>query len=232
MNRISTTDRNVTGLTALFAGLLSVLMVALYFVYDGPPPVANVLGRNLITVATFIGFLVFSAGLARVLKQSRGGDAGLSGSVAVLSMAAYAVVTLVSASLEVGTPLWRPEANLDPTVDGPLSAATVLLHGPIARGLVAAFLIALTICASRTGLLGRVVRTGSIVLALANLALVPSLFFGMNPANFYAANGWGATATIGVVNMIWFAVIGAALLRGRVGRSAATAAVPVPATAR
>ncbi|MGH8881500.1 MAG: hypothetical protein ACRD0P_29810, partial [Stackebrandtia sp.] len=186
MIQISKCDRTATGLSGLASGVLSVLMVGLYFVYDGPPPAENVLARNLITVTTFIGFLIFAAGLARLLRQSRNGDAGLSGSVAVTALLTYVAVTLVSASMEVGTSLWKPDAGMDPTVDGPLAAGMVLLHGPIARGLVATFLIALTICAARTGLLRRWVLTGNIVLALVNLALVPSLFFGMDAAQFYA----------------------------------------------
>jgi hypothetical protein len=219
VSSISKSDRIVTGLSGLLGGLLSVAMVGLYFVYDGPPPTENVLARNLITVTTFIGFLMFGAGLARLLRQVHNGDSGLSGSIAVTSLLTYVAVTLVSASLETGTSLWKPDGSMDPTVDGPLASSMVLLHGPIARGLVAAFLIALTVSAARTGLLSRWVMTGGVVVALANLALVPSLFFGMNAANFYAANGWGAVASIGAINVIWFAIIGGSILARR-GRTA------------
>jgi hypothetical protein len=34
----------------------------------------------------------------------------------------------------------------------------------------------------------------------------------MNAAEFYAANGWGAVASIGLINVIWFAIIGGSLL--------------------
>jgi hypothetical protein len=37
----------------------------------------------------------------------------------------------------------------------------------------------------------------------------------MNPANFYAANGWGSTATISSVVPYWTAAIGVAVLRQR-----------------
>ena len=55
------------------------------------------------------------------------------------------------------------------------------------------------------------------LLAVVNLAFVPSLFFGMDPADFYAANGWGSTASIGLVNMLWMGVIGVSILRGADG---------------
>ena len=216
MISFSRTDRLVTGLSGLLGGVASVLMVALYFVYSGPPPLANVLGRNLITVATFTAFLVFAVGLLRLLRAARGGDPGLAGSIASTALLSYVAVTLVSASLETGTSLWYPDGSMDPTVDGPLSAATVLLHGPIARVLIATFLITLAV-AARHAVLPGWVRTGSVVLAVVNLAMVPSLFFGMDPAFAYAANGWGSVASMGAVNMIWFGVLGAAVLRARVG---------------
>ena len=208
----SRTDRLVTGLCGLLGGVLSVGMVALYFVYSGPPPLANVLTRNLITVGTFTGFLVFAAGLSRLLRVGRGGDAGLSGSVAVTALLTYLAVTLVSASLETGTSLWYPDGSLDPTVDGPLSAAAVLLHGPIARVLIATYLVALAV-AARGGVLPPWACTGSVVVAVVNLAMVPSLFFGTDAAFAYAANGWGSVAVTGAVDLVWFAALGAAVLR-------------------
>jgi hypothetical protein len=213
MNATTRTDRRITGGAAVLGGLLSLVMVALYFVYSGPPPQSNVLGRNLITVATFTAFLVFAVGLGRVLRTDGDGDAGMAGELAVAAMRLYVTVTLVAASLEVGASLQDPDGSLDPTVDGPLAAGMVLLHGPIARAMVATFLIALANTGFARRHFSRRVRTGSVVLAVVNLALVPSLFFGMDAANFYAANGWGAVASIGALNVIWFAVLGGAILR-------------------
>lgn len=30
----------------------------------------------------------------------------------------------------------------------------------------------------------------------------------MNPANFYAANGWGSTASISFLGFIWYGLVG------------------------
>jgi hypothetical protein len=211
----TSTDRLVTGWAALLGGILSLVMVALYFVYSGPPPESNVLSRNLITVATFTAFLVFAVGLGRMLRTFGGGDAGLAGEVALTALRTYVVVTLVATSLEVGTVLQYPDGSLDPTVDGPLAAGMVMLHGPIARVLVAVFFLGFAATpAVRRHFSTRVVK-GCIALAVVNLALVPSIFFGMDAADFYAANGWGATASIGAVNVIWLAVLGRAVLRTR-----------------
>jgi hypothetical protein len=210
MNR---TDRRITGGAAVLGGVLSLVMVALYFVYSGPPPQSNVLSRNLITVATFTAFLVFAVGLGRLLRSDGDGDPGLAGEIAVAALRTYVTVTLVATSLEVGTALQFPDGSLDPTVDGPLAAGMVLLHGPVARVLVAVFLIGLASTPLAHRHFSRRVRIGSVGLALVNLALVPSLFFGMDAANFYAANGWGAVASIGALNVIWIAVLGRAILR-------------------
>ncbi|CAO5162533.1 conserved membrane hypothetical protein [Frankia sp. AiPs1] len=202
-------DRTLTGTCALLVCALSLVMVPLYFVYSGPPPASNVLLRVLITVVVLTFFLVFTTGLRRVLGRS----AGLAGEIACTSGLGYAVMTLVAASLEAGVALEYPDGSKDPTIDGPLANGMALLHGPIARLLFATFLIGLAVAVHRTHSLPRRVRNGSVLLAMVNLAFVPSLFFGMDPANFYAANGWGSTASIGVVNMLWTGAIGAAILR-------------------
>lgn len=213
MSIMTRADRRITGGAAVFGGLLSLVMVALYFVYSGPPPQSNVLSRNLITVATFTAFLVFAVGLNRLFRSHGAGDAGMAGELAVAALKTYVTVTFVATSLEVGTALQFPDGSLDPTVDGPLAAGMTLLHGPIARVLVATFLLGLASTPLAREHFSRRVRTGSIVLGVVNLALIPSLFFGMDAANFYAANGWGAVASIGAINVIWFAVIGRAILR-------------------
>ncbi|GAB3860675.1 hypothetical protein GCM10028801_23870 [Nocardioides maradonensis] len=211
-SRTSRTDRLVTGWAAVAGGALSLVMVALYFVYSGPPPESNVLSRNLITLATFTAFLVFAVGLGRLLRTG-GGDVGLAGELATTALRAYVTVTLVATSLEVGTSLQHPDGSLDPTVDGPLAAGMVLLHGPIARVLVAVFLLGLATAPTASRLFSARVRRGSIALAALNLAMIPSLFFGMNAARFYASNGWGSVATMGAINVIWFGVLGRSVLR-------------------
>ncbi len=204
---VSVADRKITGICATMVGALSLLMVPLYFVYSGPPPADNVLTRNLITVAVFTFFLIFTTALRRVL----GG--GLASDIASMAGLVYASMTLVAASLETGVALQYPDGSKDPTIDGPLANGMALLHGPIARALLVTFLIALAVEIHRSGVLPSWVRTGSVVLAVVNLAFVPSLFFGMDPENFYAANGWGSTASLGMVNMLWIGAIGVALLR-------------------
>jgi hypothetical protein len=204
------TDRRTTGWSALVAGIASVAMVGMYFIYSGPPPESNVLSRSLLFLGSFTAFLVFAVGLARLLRHY---GSSLAGDLATAALRMYVAVTLVASSLEVGGTLEHPDGSVDPTTDGPLAAGMVFLHGPVARVLVATFLVALALTPMARQHFSSRVRTGSIVLAVVNLALVPSLFFGMDAANFYASNGWGAVASIGAVNVIWFAVLGRAVLR-------------------
>jgi len=215
---LSAADRKLTGVAGLLVGALSLVMVPLYFVYSGPPPANNVLARNLITVAVFTIYLVYAVGLRRLL----GKEGGLAADISVLCGSVYAAMTLVAASLETGVALQFPDGSKDPTIDGPLANGMVLLHGPIARALIAVHLIALAIAVTRTGAMRRWVSNGAIVIAIINLAFVPSLFFGMNPAHFYAANGWGSTASIGSVFMLWTGAIGISILRSSSRQPATT----------
>lgn len=212
-------DRKLTGICAVLVGALSLIMVPLYFVYSGPPPANNVLARNLLTVAIFTILLAHLVGLRRMF----GREGGLAADISVVCGIAYAVVTLVSASLETGVAMQFPDGSKDPTTYGPLANGMVLLHGPIARMLIAAHLVALAIAVTRTEALARWVRTGALTLAVINLAFIPSLFFGMNPAHFYAANGWGSTASIGGIFMLWIGAVGVSVMRSTPHRHAARA---------
>jgi hypothetical protein len=208
---ITGADRKLTGTCALLVGALSLVAVPLYFVYSGPPPADIVLVRDLLTVVIFAAFLIFVGGLRRVL----GPRAGLAGDITAVSGAVYAAMTLVATSLEAGVVLQYPDGSQDPTIDGPLANGMALLHGPIARILIATFLVALAIGIQRSGALPRWVGTGCVLLAVVNVGFIPSLFFGTDPKNFYAVNGWGSTASIGAVFMLWTGVLGLTVLRSR-----------------
>ncbi|MGW0582364.1 hypothetical protein ACWD25_42025, partial [Streptomyces sp. NPDC002920] len=62
------------------------------------------------------------------------------------------------------------------------------------------------------------------VLAGTNLAFVPSLFFGNDPAFFYAANGWATTALMGAVLSYWLLALGVTTYRSAARVAPATAA--------
>jgi hypothetical protein len=209
--------RKLTGISGVATGALAIVVAPLYFIYDGPPPSWNVLTRTLLSVVMLVVLLVFLAGLRQFISTAGGqGNDGLV-SIGYSAGLTYVAVTLVSASMEAGVPLYAPGGTLDPTVDGPLAAGMVLIHGPIARILTIVVLVSFGLAASRTAGLPRWIGTSAYIIAVANLAFIPSLYFGMNAANFYASNGWGSTATISSVLLYWTAAVGVALLRRRRG---------------
>jgi hypothetical protein len=204
------TQRRLTGASGVLAGVLAILVVPLYFMYDGPPPAWNVLTRTLLSVVMMTVLMVFFTGLRQLIRV-----AGGSAAIMYAAGTTYVAVTLVSASMEAGVPLYTPDGALDPTIDGPLAAGMVLIHGPIARVLTIVLLVSFGYAVSRTKVLPGWVSASAYLVAAANLAFVPSLYFGMNPADFYAANGWGSTASISSVLLYWSAAVGVAVLRRR-----------------
>jgi hypothetical protein len=75
------------------------------------------------------------------------------------------------------------------------------------------FLVVSAVGDHRTSALPQWARTGSVLWAIVNVGFIPSVFYGMNPENFYAANGWGSTASIGALFMLWTGTLGLAILR-------------------
>lgn len=207
-------ERRLAGWSGLAVGTLSLVMVPLYFVYSGPPPATNVMTRNLCTVVICVCLAVFVVVLSAALRRARP-DRAVAAEVVRAAGVGYAMLTLVSASLENGVAMQYPDGSMDPTVDGPLAAGIVLLHGPVARILLAVVGLGLASVLRGTRLLPRFVGVSAVVMAVANLAFVPSLYFGMDPAVFYAANGWGSTATISGLTLLWFGVLGATVLARR-----------------
>jgi hypothetical protein len=63
--------RNVTAAAGLLAGASVLLTVPLYFMYGGAPPAWNVLTRDLITLLSCAGSLVFMAGISHLAARLR-----------------------------------------------------------------------------------------------------------------------------------------------------------------
>jgi hypothetical protein len=208
-------DLRLGSRSGIAVGGLSVLMVAMYFIYSGPPPQWNVLTRGLLTLITLAVLTVFAVAVSRLLP-TRQGRVTVSGQVSVVSLFLYIGVILFSTSLEVGTPLAYPNKEMDPTTDGPLAAAMALAHGPIAHLWIAMFLTGFAAAIGRHGS-PRIVPAwtvrGSIIVAAINILAVPSLYFGMDATNFYAVNGWGADALVGLITLVWIGLIGLGIRR-------------------
>jgi hypothetical protein len=129
----------------------------------------------------------------------------------------WTTVAFVSMGLEIGATIQAPEP-IDPTVT---VSGTYVLYGTVTRLLTALFMTTAAVAILRTRILPAWAGRSAAVLAVVNVAFAPSMFFGNTPANFYAANGWGTTATVSGFTIIWLLAAGIALLT-----SASPRAVP------
>ncbi|MFD3506721.1 hypothetical protein [Nocardia sp. NPDC058666] len=202
INRI----QRITGAAAFLGAGCTLIELPLYFVYAGAPPDANVLTRCLLGLVGITLFIVFMSGVAYLVKH-RDPEREWFGSLAATAGTAWLTVVLVSTGLEIGAVIAAPEP-IDPTIS---VTGTYVLYGTVSRLMEGLFLVAFAIAAAR--LLPRWCIAASWALAAVNFAFVPSLYFGNVPADFYAANGWGTTATVGGFTMLWLFAIGAALYR-------------------
>ena len=212
------------GRAGMAVGALAVPMVALYFVYSGPPPEWNVLTRSLLTLVTMAALTAFGVALARLLPRDDTGRRTIAGQLAVVSLLTYVAVILFATSLEAGTPLAHPGRGMDPTTDGPLAAAMALAHGPIAHLWVAMFLLGFARAArqfttSMSPMAPGWALRGAVIVGVINLLAVPSLYFGMDATHFYAINGWGADALVGLITLAWVGCIGLGIHQARKSRA-------------
>lgn len=203
--------RRLTGASALTAGVLGTVIGPLYFIYSGAPPTWNVLTRNLLNLLAVGAIIVFLAGLRAIIRQADLACEWLASLVFGAGMV-YAAIHLVKISLEVGVVLGEPSGTLDPTTDGPLAHANVLLHGSADRLVTALLLTAAGYAIRRTHALPRWAGTSAYALAAVNLAFVPSLYFGIDAACFYSALGWGNTALTAGLFTYWAAAVGIAAM--------------------
>ncbi|GAA2279850.1 hypothetical protein GCM10010402_40660 [Actinomadura luteofluorescens] len=206
--------RRFTGWTGLASAAALIIGVPLYFVYSGPPPDSNVLSRLLLQILA-LGFLLLFVTGFRELVKSVDSRYEWAGNFAFAAGLAYVLVTLVSSGLEAGAVI-AADQPIDPTIS---VSGTYILYGSIGRMLLAFFLVALGYAVRSTGALPRWTGMSAYVLAAINVAFIPSLFFGNEPAFFYAANGWGTTASLGAILSYWLLTMGVVTLRGE--RSAA-----------
>ncbi|RII20755.1 hypothetical protein DSC45_02825 [Streptomyces sp. YIM 130001] len=213
-----TLARRLTGAAGIAAAAALIVEVPLYFIYSGPPPDWNVLSRLLIGIVALACLLVFVTALRELVARAAP-QYSWAGSLVFATGLVYATITLVSSGLEAGAVIAADQA-IDPTID---VSGTYILYGSISRLMLAMFLAAVGFVVSRTALLPRWTGRSAYVLAVVNVLFVPSLFFGNDPANFYAANGWGTTASMGALLSYWLLAVGIATYRS------GSRAVPAPA---
>jgi len=220
------TIRKHTGLFGLISSLLIIAQVPLYFVYETPPD-GNIITRSLIGATGCTLFIVYFTGLRQLIARV---DPAYDWPATVAQMAGllWVAVVFVPQSMEVGAAI-SVDHDIDTTKEGPFAAAQYLLQGAVSRLLMGLFLIAFGICVTRLRLLPMWVGRSAYVLAAVNLAFVPAVYFGDDPADFYSAQGWGTTASMGALWSIWTLAVSISMLRS--ARRAGPGAASTPAAA-
>jgi hypothetical protein len=203
--------RKITGMSAVVFALLGIATIPLYFVHSGPPPAWNVLTRDLMGLITFAFLILFFAGFGYLLRRA---DSSLEWIASVFQSTGmlFVAVALVAVSLEAGVVFGAPDGTLDPTIDGPLADANILIHGSIKRLLTLVMLLAAGFAVLRTRLVPRWIGYAAYAIAAFNLFFVPSMFFGRDVTQFYSAIGWGNSAFCGSFLAYWILAVGIALL--------------------
>lgn len=205
------TVRRMSALFGFVTALGVVITMPLYFMYGGAPEAWVVLTRDLVNIGTCVGLLGFFTGLHQL---SRGGDP-VTEWLSSLAMGAgliFVAVALVSISLEAGVVFGARGALVDPTTDGPLAEANILIHGSIKRMLNVIYLTAAGMVVLRTRVLPHWLGWAAFAIALFNAAFVPSLYYGIDPSQFYSAHGWGNSAFAASFLMYWILAASLALL--------------------
>jgi hypothetical protein len=204
--------RRITGLAGVAIGVLSTLVIPLYFMYSGPPPAWNVFTRDLVGLITCAFLIVFFAGFSHLIR-SAGAAYEWIASLVYGSGLLFVGVTLVAISLEAGVVFDSPNGTLDPTIDGPLAEANILIHGSIKRLLTTVFLVPAGYALLRTRMTPRWIGRAAYVIAAIDLVFVPSIYFGKDAAQFYSAIGWGNSALVAALFGYWILAVAATLLR-------------------
>ena len=204
--------RRLCGIFGIMASAMIVVQVPLYFMYSGAPPDWNILTRTLIGLVGCTLYLVYFVGLRLLVERTAPALDWLAGVLQTAGLLWVAMV-FVPQSMEAGAAI-SVAKDIDTTTEGPFAAAQYLMQGAISRLLMALFLIALGIVVARTGVMRRWVGRSAYVLAAINLAFVPALYFGDDAADFYSAQGWGTTASMGALWSLWTLAVSISLVRG------------------
>jgi len=203
--------RGITAFSGIVAVVTTVAIITLYFTHMGPPPMENVLARSFIGLGFFASFMLFMVGLNTLLRrEARADDFALS--LSQFAGILYVGMGLIALANEAGVAFGAPDGSMDPTTDGPLAAANILIHGSIKRLLTAIYLFAIGYAVLRSRLIPRWIGALGFVIGIVNVGFIPALFFGTDVTRFYSAYGWGNSALAGSLIIWWMLAVSLALL--------------------
>jgi hypothetical protein len=178
-----------TGIFGIAFVVLNLIVIPLYFVYTGPPPVRNVLTRIFISMFAVTGLIPFLVGFRHSILQAHA-DFEWLGMLCLAFGLAHATLTFVADSLQAGSVLGKTGA-IDSTLIGSGAEKTMILYGPMSRLLEFAFLMSAGAAIVTTGVLPTWIGWCAFIVGLIQLAFVPTIFSTTAPSRFYSVNGWG-----------------------------------------
>jgi hypothetical protein len=123
MNNIKV--RRFTGVSGIIIFLLSMIVLPLYFVYSGPPPVSNILTRALINMFVLTALIVFLVGFQQLIRQA-GPDFQWIADLSFTFGLVFTIITFVSDAIQVGSVLGK-SGGIDPTTVGSGAEGAILL---------------------------------------------------------------------------------------------------------
>lgn len=210
--------RRNTGIFGLVATLISLTQLPLYFIYPGAPPQWDILTRVLVSIIGSAILIVFLVGYRLVLRQESL-EMEWASTIALVSGLMWLTFSSVAQSMEAGTAIVS-KSPIDPTVDGVLAPGQFLMFGSIGRLMTTLFLSASGFAILRGRLTPAWLGWLAWIIAAANLAFVPAMFFGFDAAQFYSAVGWGTTATAPCLVLSWILIVSIILIRTPIRREA------------
>jgi len=222
---MGTGRRRATALAGITVFATTIAIVALYFAQAGPPSLQNVLARSFIGLFSLGSLIIFMAGLNEEIRTGAT-PAHFALSVGQAAGLLFVGVGLIALSNEAGVAFGAPDGSMDPTTDGPLAAANILIHGSIKRLLTALYLISTSHAVIRSGIFPQWVGSLGYAIAALNIVFVPALFFGTDVTQFYSAYGWGNSALTGSLIIWWILAVSVVLLRPTDARKLAQAKAP------
>ncbi|MFN8258250.1 MAG: hypothetical protein U0W24_21355 [Bacteroidales bacterium] len=194
----------LTGYFGIGIFILNIIVIPLYFIYDGPPPVWNILTRSIINIFSCVVIIAFVSGLQNVITKIDSNNAFL-GTFISLTGLAYAIVLIVAESIQLGS-VWANINPIDPTVVGNGGEGALLIYGPIDRVLTAVFLIAVGTAIIKINITPKWIGWLAYFVSLYQLAFVPTIFFMSQPTNFYSTNGWNIPIAGGLF-IFWILIV-------------------------
>ena len=189
-----------TGVFGIVFVALNLIVIPLYFIYSGPPPVRNVLTRVFISMFALTGLIAFQVGFRYSILQVDS-DLEWLGTLCLAFGLANATLTFVADSLQAGTVLGKT-GYLDPTLVGSGAEKTMIIYGPMSRLLSAVFLVSAGSAILTTVVLPAWIGWFAFIVGIVQLAFVPTIFSTTDPARFYSVNGWGIPVAGGLY-LLW-----------------------------